>query len=567
VLTVNYSLPNLFFRLKTHLYKTALLGLGLVAAAESSQAQTADKKMGLSFYGSLLQYRGDLGSNFWDNNLRDFPYGGGVTLSRYVSKGFDLNLSANYSKLRFPLEQSAYTNTGALTGNRFDARIWSYGLGFKFKLPLEDKFFVHPYILLQPGFSWVRSDRTVAVVGQALSRSTVDYGSFDGQAALGLDFRLGEGAKIFVQAGQHYLHREDALLDGVASTVNNDNFLGDFFNKYDRYMQFSAGLTANFGKSKDTDGDGVPDRRDKCPDTPTGVKVNATGCPADTDGDGVADYQDKCPDVKGLVALQGCPDTDGDGVTDADDKCPNTPAGVKVDATGCPLDSDGDKVSDDKDKCPNTPAGVQVDATGCPLDRDGDGIPDYQDKCPDQAGTAANQGCPEIKAEDKKVLNEATKYINFAFNKATLLPSSFKRLDQIVRILGEYPNYSLSIAGHTDSKGNDKANLKLSYDRAASARTYLLSKGIPAERIEARGYGETKPIADNASAAGQAQNRRVDFDLYLTGSTNSAETKYGPAPTVADMLQQAKESPTKAVKKAPAKRKASGKRKAPARRR
>ncbi len=556
--------------MKPQFYKIALLGLGLVAAAESSQAQTADKKMGLSLYGSLLQYRGDLGSNYWDNNLRDFPYGGGVTLSRYVSKGFDLNLSANYSKLRFPLAQNAFAGTGAVTGNRFDARVWSYGLGFKFKLPLEDKFFVHPYILLQPGFTWVRSEQTVSVGGVAggVRRNTVDAGSFDGQAALGLDFRLGEGAKIFVQAGQHFLQRDDVLLDGVAGRGSSGT---SFFDDYDRYLQFSAGLTANFGKSKDTDNDGVPDRRDKCPDTPAGVKVTATGCPLDTDGDGVADYQDKCPDVKGLVALQGCPDTDGDGVADADDKCPNTAAGVKVDATGCPLDTDGDKVSDDKDKCPNTPAGVQVDATGCPLDGDGDGVPDYQDKCPAQAGPASNQGCPEIKAEDKKVLNEATKFINFDYNKSTLKPSSFTRLDQMVQILKNYPDYSLSIAGHTDSKGDDNFNLKLSYARATSARTYMLSKGIPAERIEARGYGETKPIADNKTAAGQAQNRRVDFDAYLTGTPNTAETKYGPAPTVADLLKEGKTSPAKAIKKAtkkaPAKGKAPAKRKAPARRR
>ncbi|MFD2719673.1 OmpA family protein [Hymenobacter monticola] len=270
--------------------------------------------------------------------------------------------------------------------------------------------------------------------------------------------------------------------------------------------------------------------------------------------------------MKGLTALQGCPDADADGVADNDDRCPNTPAGVRVDATGCPLDADGDKVPDYLDKCPNTPAGVQVDATGCPLDRDGDGVPDYQDRCPGRPGPASNKGCPEIKVEQKKILNEATKYINFDYNKSTLKPSSYPRLDQMVAILNEYTDYSLSIAGHTDSKGDDNYNLKLSYERAA-ARAYMLSKGIPADRIEARGYGESKPIADNATAAGQALNRRVDFDAYLTGEANSAEVKYGPAPTVAQLLQQAKTSPAKATpaKKAPAKEKPAAK-KAPVRR-
>jgi OOP family OmpA-OmpF porin len=359
-------------------------------------------------------------------------------------------------------------------------------------------------------------------------------------------------AILYVQATQAYLQANDGRLDGV------DNNATTFWDKKDRYLQFSAGVRANLGKAKDTDGDGVSDKKDKCPDTPTGVKVDLTGCPLDTDSDGVADYLDKCPDVKGLASLQGCPDADSDGVSDNDDRCPNTPAGVKVDASGCPLDADGDKVPDYLDKCPNTPAGAQVDANGCPLDRDGDGVPDFQDRCPDRAGPASNKGCPEIKAKQKKILNEATRYIQFDFNKSTLKPSSNARLDQMVQILNEYPDYSLSIAGHTDSKGADDYNLKLSYERAASARAYMLSKGIPAERIEARGYGETKPLADNKTAAGQAQNRRVDFDPYLTGEANAAEVKYGPAPTVAELLQQGKTSPAAAkkpaVKKAPAKK-------------
>ncbi|MGI4761058.1 MAG: OmpA family protein, partial [Janthinobacterium lividum] len=214
------------------------------------------------------------------------------------------------------------------------------------------------------------------------------------------------------------------------------------------------------------------------------------------------------------------------------------------------------------DKCPGTPAGVKVDATGCPLDGDGDGVPDYQDRCPDRAGPASNKGCPEIAAPQRKILEEATKYIQFDFNKATLKASSYPRLQQLVQILNEYPDYSLSIAGHTDSKGDDNYNLKLSYERAAAARTYMLSKGTPASRIEARGYGETRPIADNKTAAGQALNRRVDFDPYLTGEANAAETRYGPAPTVAELLKQGKTSP---ASKAPAKRPAT-KRAAPARR-
>ena len=525
--------------------------MGLLASAPRAQAQTADTKTALSFYATTLQYRGDLGSNFWD--LRNANVGGGASLTRYMSKGLSINLSANFAKLRYPAEVNTFTGQSRDNNKRFNADMWSYGLGFKLKMPIRDEFFLHPYILLQPGFTWINTDRRTGPItpgGPIGPASNARYGSFDGQAALGLDFHITPGFTFFVQAGQHYLVSDDARLDG--SAVANSGF----WDEHDRYMQFSSGITAAFGKAKDADGDGVPDRKDKCPDTPTGVKVDATGCPIDSDGDGVADYQDKCPDQKGTAALQGCPDTDNDGVADNDDKCPNTPAGVRVDATGCPLDSDGDKVPDFQDKCPNTPAGVQVDATGCPLDRDGDGIPDYQDRCPDRAGPASNKGCPEMKAEDKKILNEATKYINFDFNKATLKASSYSKLQQMVQIMNDYPDYSLSIAGHTDSKGDDAYNQNLSYERAASARAYMLSKGIPADRIEARGYGESKPIATNDTEAGRALNRRVDFDPYLTGEANAAEVKYGPAPTLTELRQQGKmaPAPNKATKKAPARR-------------
>ncbi len=519
-------------------------------ATFTAHAQTPDKKTAIGVNVSMLQYQGDLGSD-WGHATFPLQVGVGAHITRYLSPTFDVAVLGNYQSYRFIAPNAPY--------NTFTAKTGMFDLGLKLKLNngkiLKEDFFLQPYLMGGGGFFVAnsRGNYTTNAANQPVR------GSFFNQVRrpevfglAGMKFRLSPSVGLDITASQHYPFTEGT------DNINNPNK-----KLHDRFLVYSAGLTVALGKTKDTDGDGVPDRKDKCPDTPAGVKVDLTGCPVDTDGDGVADYQDKCPDVKGLAALQGCPDADGDGVADTDDKCPNTPAGVRVDASGCPLDADGDGVADYLDKCPNTPRGVKVDANGCPLDRDGDGVPDNEDRCPDRPGPASNKGCPEIKAEQKKILNEATKYINFDFNKATLKASSYPRLEQMVAIMNEYPDYSLSIAGHTDNVGNDDYNLRLSYERAAAARKYMLSKGIPAERIEARGYGETKPIADNKTKAGQALNRRVDFDPYLTGETNAAEAKYGPAPSISELKAEGKKLPGKKTtgtgsprsRKAPARRK------------
>ncbi|GAB2956869.1 hypothetical protein GCM10027048_23930 [Hymenobacter coalescens] len=513
----------------------------LAVAPHLSQAQTADRKTSIGLYGSTLQYKGNLGSQYWKAG-DNFEFGAGLSVYRYITKGLDLGVDLNYGDMQFDAPAGA-----PYFGSNFSANVATANFGIKLKLPVKETFFVQPYLLIAPGLAVASTDGTVnqAASGQSFpfDRSTT---YFDLHGAAGLKFRLSDGVGLFVQTGQHW--PVGANFDNIADRDENS--------WDDRFLQHSAGLTFNLGKAKDEDGDKVPDRKDKCPGTPAGVAVDANGCPLDGDKDGVADYQDKCPTEAGKPELQGCPDRDNDGVADGDDACPDTPG--KPELKGCP-DADNDGVIDQNDKCPDTPAGVKVDAAGCPLDTDGDGVPDYQDRCPNRPGPASNRGCPEIKAEAKKRLQEATKYINFEFNKAVLLPSSYPTLDAIVQILNEYPDYTLSIAGHTDSKGSDPYNLRLSHDRAASARVYMISKGIPDSRIEARGYGETKPIADNATDAGRALNRRVDFDLFLTGDPNTAEVKYGPEPTMPDIVipsTPAKATPAKktTTKKAPARK-------------
>jgi OmpA-OmpF porin, OOP family len=233
----------------------------------------------------------------------------------------------------------------------------------------------------------------------------------------------------------------------------------------------------------------------------------------DTDKDGIIDSLDKCPTVPGVQKYSGCPvpDTDNDGINDEEDKCP-TVAGLAR-YQGCPVpDTDKDGINDEEDKCP-TQAGPASNQ-GCPfVDTDGDGIPDPEDKCPNLAGTKENQGCPEIKEETVKKINYAAQNIYFATGKATLLSKSFKGLNDVAQILKDNPDTKMSIDGHTDNTGSDALNQKLSESRAAAVKSYLVKRGVDESRLVSTGYGETQPVADNKTAAGRQQNRRVELKL------------------------------------------------------
>ena len=315
-------------------------------------------------------------------------------------------------------------------------------------------------------------------------------------------------------------------------------------------FNLAMGMNVVIMNKKDSDKDGVVDKRDLCPDTPLGVKVDSNGCPLDTDKDGVPDYLDECPNTPlqayGTIDEKGCPkDTDGDGVHDYIDRCPDTPreAFAHIDEYGCPLDSDGDGVFDYMDECPNTPANVQVDAKGCPLDTDGDSVPDYLDECPDTpreaynfidekgcpldtdgdtipdylddcpklAGVPENKGCPEVTKEVRTLIEKALQGIQFETGKATIKSASHKLLNDIADQFISNPEYKIEIQGHTDNVGSAELNQTLSEKRANAVKDYLVGRGVAATRMTANGYGLTQPVADNATAAGRAKNRRVEF--------------------------------------------------------
>ena len=212
-----------------------------------------------------------------------------------------------------------------------------------------------------------------------------------------------------------------------------------------------------------------------------------------------------------VVALPA--DSDEDGVPDNLDKCPNTPAGVKVDTDGCPIDSDKDGVPDYIDKCPGTPDGVKVDKDGCPMDSDKDGVLDYLDKCPGTPdGVKVDKdGCPLPIA---KLCSPTVLDIKFDTNKSDIKPQYRDELKKVGNFLVEFPTAKGVIEGHTDNIGKKAGNMKLSQRRADNVRNYIIKTfRIAPERITAKGYGPTKPLADNKTAAGKQKNRRIEANF------------------------------------------------------
>jgi OOP family OmpA-OmpF porin len=278
------------------------------------------------------------------------------------------------------------------------------------------------------------------------------------------------------------------------------------------------------GPVKDTDGDGVPDNADKCPDQAEDKDSfrDEDGCPdPDNDEDGLVDGKDKCPDQAGPVENFGCPDVDkdGDGVADRLDKCPDEPEDKDgfEDKDGCPdLDNDQDGIPDAQDKCA-TKAGP-AENEGCPdLDKDGDGVPDRLDKCPEEFGVKDEQGCQKKYklVVVKKDRIEIKQQIKFKTGSAKIIGTdSFAIIAEVASAMRDNPQIKkIRVEGHTDSVGNDAANLKLSQERAGSVMAAMIKEGVDPARMEAVGYGETKPIASNSTKNGRAENRRTEFNI------------------------------------------------------
>ena len=506
-----------------------------IAAAFGMKAQNVDNKWGLDIQLGKTEYYGDLENQYFFKG--DPHLFGGIALNRYMSKSFDLGLTTTYGVW-----------AGALNGKNYDVKfsgkLFDASMLLKFKLNngsiLRENAKLAPYITAGIGYGYFGSFEAPSSI---VANQTNPYKGGNIIIPVGFGIKYNISQKVALQY-QLLLNFSQSDKHDNTTYKSNGKLLVD--GKNDNFLKHSLSLVISFGKPKDTDNDGVIDRLDLCPNTPANVAVTATGCPVDSDSDGVPDYLDKCPDTPANVAVtaSGCPvDSDGDGVPDYLDKCPNTPAKVKVDKKGCPVDTDGDGVADyldkcpntpantkvdskgcaididsDKDgvndnldKCPNTPANVKVDASGCPLDADADGIPDYLDRCPEVKGTKANNGCPEIKKEEKDVFKNALQGIQFETGKDVIKKTSNTILNNIADIMKANPAYKLNIIGHTDNVGMPESNLKLSQKRAEAVKKYLAKQGVDVTRIKAIGRGDTVPVADNKTPEGRTQNRRVEF--------------------------------------------------------
>ena len=446
--------------------KIAVMALFALVTVSNVNAQDENNPWAVGFGVNIVDFYLP-GNNFGDN-VKDhlgntdwnfLPSITRITGEKYLEKGFSLQLAGSLNQI----ETVSMENDSDFLYFAIDA-IVKYDLN----MLVGDTGWFDPFVYLGGGYVSADSE------GEGMLNTGVGFNAWFNDN-LGLTFQT--GSKF-----------------GFADKVQD-------------HIQSSLGVVVKFG-GKDTDGDGIYDKQDACPDVAGLAEFN--GCP-DADGDGIKDSDDACPNTPGLAAMNGCPDSDGDGIADKDDMCPNS-KGTKANK-GCP-DTDGDGVIDRDDKCATVP-GPAANA-GCPWpDTDGDGVLDKDDKCANVVGPASNNGCPEpaITKEAADVIEFTAKSILFNSGRASFKAGVEDQLDAIAEVMNKYPKATFAIGGHTDNTGSAALNLRLSNKRAIAVRDYLVKNGVDATRLEAKGFGEGFPVDSNKTRAGKANNRRVEIKV------------------------------------------------------
>ena len=404
----------------------------------SSQAQDSNNKWAIGFGVNAIDFRSSAGEGFpsqfdqpfmVSDNWNILPSVSYINVSRYVGSGFIVGLTGSINQIdKFVIpvpgktaggpNDYAVVNPGDLMYYGIDATVT-----YSFMELIKSK-------VLEP---------TLSVGGGYTFLGDESYGTVNPGIGLNVWFTENVGLSLL---GVYKKSFGDRNYPGAIAAPDAPS-----------YTQYSAGLTFKFGAK-------------------------------DTDGDGIYDKDDACPDVAGLKQFNGCPDTDGDGITDASDKCPKE-AGPASNG-GCPV-----------------------------LDADKDGVPDLEDACPSVAGPASNKGCPEVTEQVLQELKVQARAVYFVTGKA-ILETADKgatdgRLEAIKEILRNYPNAKFAIEGHTDSTGSAKINQKLSEDRAKVVMDKLIEKGVNPANLTSAGFGSTKPVASNKTKEGRALNRRTEI--------------------------------------------------------
>lgn len=357
-----------------------------------------------------------------------------LSISRYIFNNFSLGINYSENDVRISNQ---------------DLYFYSIDGIIKYTIPVESKIlgtYADPYIFLGYGLS-------------NYGENDISFGSLN--TSYGPSF----GAGINFQ-----LSKNIALNTGLSYKSLNEK------NAYSN-LQHVVGIKFNFGKG-DSDGDGIPDKKDHCPDLP------------------------------GLIELNGCPDSDGDGIKDEDDQCPNFTGSLSM--GGCP-DSDGDGLKDDIDNCPNE-FGPKSNA-GCKLpDLDNDGVPNTLDRCPNEPGSNELYGCPILPESLSSYLNNYGE-IFFDFDSYNLNSEQKMNLFNLSELLKKYKHINLNIDGHASYEGESDYNMLLSEKRSNSVKESLISDGIQNIRLNKRFFGEENPNYANIPLSERKKNRRVRISV------------------------------------------------------
>jgi len=487
--------------------KNLKLGISALALTVASTvfAQTTTNKwvIGVGAHGvNHVAQRNNFSNTFSFNNFKENLFGvskysitpplSKLTVARSLSKGIVLDWQTtvgNVDNKRFAMEKEFFLMTGLGVQFKAAGLLWDEESWFDPYLRVGANYLRHDYT----GLSFPNWDRKSGEVYQAYNKD----GDLSGKAN---HFTVSTGAGINFWVTKNFGLGVQG--DYVTTPVDKSNVAN--------FWQASASLLFRFGNT-DRDKDGIPDKDDLCPDTP------------------------------GLPEFQGCPDTDGDGVPDKDDQCPDV-AGPKEN-NGCPWpDTDGDGVLDKDDACVDVPG--PAENKGCPWpDTDGDGVLDKDDACPTVPGLKEYQGCPKPASVYASEATGALTNILFDFNKATLRAESAGKINQAAEILKGAKDATFLVTGHTDAKGAEAYNLKLSRQRAASVVAALEAQGVSASQLKSVGVGERDAkVSEKASDAERQADRKVVVEA-VNGAAWDALQK-SDLPVVEK----------KVVKKAPAKK-------------